>query len=169
MTEQRYRNPLYNDFDFLKINEFIEAWTWQELATGLKYSIISRDDIVEYANKILGDKTLNFETVLELAIVNPLEDIIPILKKLLSFEEIQSEDYIMDKWRFAMLLQLYINKGKYDNVYVQIAEISADFNEPKDMYAFIHYRPVTSLDMMASWQDYLIKQCARFHINYNFS
>ena len=68
----------------------------------------------------------------------------------------------MDKWRFAMLLQLYFKRDQYTNVYEKIAEIGADFNHPKDMDGLIYYFPSTGISIEKSWANYIKEQCKRF-------
>ena len=57
-----------------------------------------------------------------------------------------------------MLLQLFRNKQKYENIYIQIAEIDADFNRPDDMRSFVYFRPTNGINMKTNWIDYLEKK-----------
>ena len=166
-TDSLYTNPIYKDYNFNDILNYMSEWTWQEMKIGLKYKIITYEEVIDYAKFILDDQRDNYELVLELIIS---EDVCyeALIDELICLEKAEEVQNIMDKWCFSMLFQLYLNKFLYNNVYEKIAEIGADFNHPKYMDDFIYYMPSDGIDLEASWIGYLKKQCIRFHIDCPF-
>ena len=156
----KYSNLLYKDFKFSEVIKLIQNWTWRELSVGIK-----NNDIIEYSKIVLQDGIQNFDLILEIAISDVLDDIKSKAQVLVNLEDNEDIEKIMDKWRFAMLLQLYFNKDKYSNVYEQISEIGADFNHPKDIDGFIYYMPADGTSLDISWLNYLKEQCDRFDID----
>ena len=148
---------LYTDFVFDDIWEYIPNWQWSEIKTGILECFISTDDVVKYAVHILEIGIDNYDDVLNLAIMEDYDydDILCLVEKLSSEEFLICEKQIVNKWRFAMLLQLFQNKHKYTNVYMQIAEIDADFNHPDDMKSFVYFRPTDGISMETHWINYL--------------
>lgn len=161
----KYSNPLYKDFKFFEIIKLIQNWTWREMSVGLEIEIIKNNDVIEYSKVILQDGIQNFDLILEIAISDALDDINHKVRKLVNLEDDEDIERIMDKWCFAMLLQLYFNRNKYSNIYEQISEIGADFNHPKDMDGFIYYMPADGISLDISWLNYLKEQCDRFDID----
>ena len=161
----KYSNLLYKDFKFSEVIKLIQNWTWRELSVGLENEIIKNNDIIEYSKIVLQDGIQNFDLILESAISDVLDDIKSKAQVLVNLEDNEDIEKIMDKWRFAMLLQLYFNKDKYSNVYEQISEIGADFNHPKDIDGFIYYMPADGTSLDISWLNYLKEQCDRFDID----
>ena len=161
-----YVYPLYKDFKFLEMIDFIQNWTWRELNIGLEIELIDNVDVIEYSKSILQEGIQNFDLILDIAISDDVEDIKSKVQVLANLEKDEQIDVIMDKWRFAMLLQLYFKREQYTNVYEKIAEIGADFNHPKDMDGLIYYFPSTGISIEKSWINYIKEQCKRFGIHY---
>lgn len=162
-------NLTYKDFLFTDIIKYIPNWTWQELKVALENKMISREDIIDYAKMILEEDIDNFDIILEIAIADVNDVLLPLMNKLITLENKQNEIEILNKWRFSILLYLYLNKDKYNNVYEIIAEISADFNHPEDMDGFIYYKPTDGIDMIVHWKNYLKDQCNRYNITYSLN
>ena len=160
-----YLHLLYQNFRFHEVTEWIHDWTWHELNKGLEVGILSMFDLIEYAKTILQSDIPGFEFILDIAISNVQDDIRCDLKQLMCLEDNESVVDIMDKWRFVMLLQLFYHRKEYSNVYVQIDEISADFNNPKDMEGFLYYMLATDCSIEEAWIRYLKEQGIRFHVS----
>lgn len=160
-----YTKPLYKDFKFSKIINIIQDWSWRELSIGLDIGLITNVDIINYAKTILQNDMPNFDMILEIAIGDNQDEIKHKMQKIIDSEGVESTDNIMDKWRFAMLLDLYFNRKEYSNVYEQVAEIATDFNHPKDMDGFIYYMPADGISLDISWLNYLKQQCERFNVD----
>lgn len=120
---------------------------------------------IRILNSILQESIQNFDLILDLAISEAVKDIKSKVQVLANLEKNEQTDVIMDKWRFAMLLQLYFKRDQYTNVYEKIAEIGADFNHPKDMDGLIYYFPSTGISIEKSWANYIKEQCKRFGIH----
>lgn len=158
---------MFTGFVFLDILKHIPKWSWDELEIGLKIGYITYKDIIEYAKHILDDNTEDYTYVLDLAIAEKNDDISGILNKLVTKSLINDEEIIVGKWRYAILLQLFINRDAYENVYQEIAKIDADFNHPKDMRGFIYYRPFDGTDMETNWRNYLKDNSKIYGNNYS--
>ena len=120
---------------------------------------------IRILNSILQEGIQNFDLILDLAISEAVKDIKSKVQVLANLEKNEQTDVIMDKWRFARLLQLYFKRDQYTNVYEKIAEIGADFNHPKDMDGLIYYFPSTGISIEKSWANYIKEQCKRFGIH----
>lgn len=120
---------------------------------------------IRILNSILQEGIQNSDLILDLAISEAVKDIKSKVQVLANLEKNEQTDVIMDKWRFAMLLQLYFKRDQYTNVYEKIAEIGADFNHPKDMDGLIYYFPSTGISIEKSWANYIKEQCKRFGIH----
>lgn len=122
-----YVYPLYKDFKFLEMIDFIQNWTWRELNIGLEIELINNVDVIEYSKSILQEGIQNFDLIIDIAISDDVEDIKSKVQVLANLEKDEQIDVIMDKWRFAILLQLYFKRDQYTNVYEKIAEIGGRF------------------------------------------
>lgn len=140
------------DFKFLEMIDFIQNWTWRELNIGLEIELIDNVDVIEDSKSILQEDIQNFDLILDIVISEAVEDIKSKVQVLTNLEKDEQIDVIMDKWRFAMLLQSYFKRDQYRNVYEQIAEIGADFNHPKDMDGLIYYFPSTCACYYAAYE-----------------
>jgi len=158
----------YKDFAFAEIVNYIPSWSWPELKFGVENRIISKNNIIDYAKDCLEENMENFEVVLEIVILDDKEDILRLINKLIVLENKNIETaIIIDKWRFAILLYLYMNRDKYSNVYEIIAEIAADFNHPEDMDGFIYYKPMGGVGRGSiHWENYLREQCIRYNVDF---
>ena len=76
---------------------------------------------IRILNSILQEGIQNFDLILDLAISEAVKDIKSKVQVLANLEKNEQTDVIMDKWRFAMLLQLYFKRDQYTNVYEKIA------------------------------------------------
>ena len=61
-----YVYPLYKDFKFLEMIDFIQNWTWRELNIGLEIELINSVDVIEYSKSILQEGIQNFDLILDL-------------------------------------------------------------------------------------------------------
>ena len=156
---------MYKDFVFRDTIVYIHNWTWQELLVGVEELIITMQMVVEYAKKIINEETTNYEMVINVIIAERCEEITESVERLAKEESLKDRKTILDKWRYAILLDLYFKREEYVNVYEQIALIAADFMHPKDMDSFIYYKPFDGTDMEINWINYLKEQSIRFEID----
>lgn len=139
-------------------------WTWQELDWAIKRNIICKQDVINYAIKILNNGLKNFDLVLQLSIAEHYENIDSILEELMRSDEKKPEKCIEDKWRYAILLYLYIHKDIIKNVYEDIEIVYADFDYPPDMNGFIRYMPLENdKGIEENWKQYLYEKKKKYH------
>jgi Uncharacterized protein conserved in bacteria len=153
----------YKMFDFAKIVKTINYWSWKELIWGQRNRIIRNKDIIEYAKNVLEEDIKRFDEVLELSIADEDEDIASLLVQLANLDKVETDEAIQEKWRYAILLDLYNNQDSYDNVYENIENIYADFDYQEDMASFIGYMPSSSgRSIEESWKMYLNDKSEQF-------
>ena len=158
-------DKMYKDFVFSNIIDYIRNWTWQELFVGVEESIITAKNVVEYAKYIIAENISDYEIVISVIIAERDEEIMKLVKSLTKGEKATDKQIILDKWRYAILLDLYFQKEKNTNVYEQIALISGDFRDTEDMNSFIYYMRANGIAMEANWVNYLNEQSKRFGVD----
>ena len=158
-------DKMYKNFVFSNIIDYIRNWTWQELFVGVEESIITVKNVVEYAKYIIAENVSDYEIVLSVIIAERDDEIMELVSSLTKGEKATGKQIILDKWRYAILLDLYFKKEKYINVYEQIALISGDFRNTEDMNSFIYYMRTNGIASEANWVNYLIEQSKRFGVD----
>ena len=156
---------MYKDFVFSNIIACIHNWTWQELLVGVEESIITVEMIVEYAKKIINEEISNYEMVLGIIIAERSEEVMELVRNLVEREREEDKQEILDKWCYAMLLELFLKRSEYSDVFKEIASIGADFMHPRDMDSFVYYMPTNGIAMEINWINYLKDQSLRFGID----
>lgn len=129
----------YENFSFSEICKKIDKWTYQELLFGFENQYITRDEIIFYSNSLLVDDIKNFDLILDIAIIEKYEEIVPMIHKIIKLEQKQEVDDINDKWLFAFVLNIYNKYYECEDFFVIIAELYDDFDAPEDMRGFIYY------------------------------
>lgn len=122
---------------FDKIIDLIPCWSWSELKFGLKKNIISKSDIISYANNILAEGIEDFDLVLKMSIAEKYE-VDEILKHLSGNEE-EQEEFLRKKWLFAMVFYAYTYCRS--NVFEIIDNLYSEFGYPEELNKLIGYMP----------------------------
>lgn len=72
------------------------------------------------------------------------------------------DDFINARWKYIILLWLFVNRNNDDTDYEQVNSVYASFNYPLDMKIFINYMPIQKVsqkqgyeNVLANWKDYL--------------
>ena len=128
---------LTHKFDFGKIIELIPCWGWNELKFGLLKNIISKSDIVYYANNILAEGIEDFDLVLKMSIADEYE-VDDILMHLSEYEG-EQEEPSCKKWIFALVFYAY--SYCRSNVFKVIEDIYSEFGYPEELNKLIGYMP----------------------------
>ena len=115
VMEKKY---LFTDFVFADILEYIPIWKWQELQMGVLEKFLSKSDVIRYATFSLEENMKNYNDVLNLVVMGDDVTFDYLLSKLSAEETLISDSKIINKWRYAMLFQLYLEKDKYEKVYI---------------------------------------------------
>ncbi|MBC1425574.1 DUF2247 family protein [Listeria seeligeri] len=152
-----------NNYDFFNFSQTRTNWNWQEILYGMENKIIARSEVINYATHVLDEGILGFDWVLKVAIADEYEDILPYIHELIYLEDSEDNSTIQDKWRYAILKELYANKSNYEDFNKKVEEIYADFDYPEDMAGFIGYMPsVDGKSMEEAWQEYLTSSEGKF-------
>lgn len=152
-----------NNYNFFSFSQTKTNWSWQELLYGMENKIIDRSEVINFATHVLDEGILGFDWVLKIAIADEYEDILPYIHELINLEDSEDNIMIQDKWRYAILKELYAKKSNYEDFNEKVEEIYADFDYPEDMAGFIGYMPsVDGKSMEESWQEYLTSSEEKF-------
>lgn len=152
-----------NNYDFFSFSQTKTNWSWQELLYGMENKIIDRSEVINFATHVLDEGILGFDWVLKIAIADEYEDILPYIHELINLEDSEDNIMIQDKWRYAILKELYAKKSNYEDFNEKVEEIYADSDYPEDMAGFIGYMPsVDGKSMEESWQEYLTSSEEKF-------
>jgi len=136
----------YIEFSYKDIKEYI-PWSWQEIQYAVNQNIISSENVIEHAIKVLDEGILGYDIVLELAILDKDEDISPFLKKLTMLEKLEDEEYIKAKWLYAVLWSLYQKRNSYEDALEMVERIYSDFDYPQNIASLIRYMPSEEGDL----------------------
>lgn len=141
----------------------IKSWSWQELLWGLENKFIDRKELVNYIVDSFSEKLTEIPPVLRIITAYDYEDIYPEVSELCSSEVYESEIEIKAKWKYVLLQELYDNRDSYENVFVKVDEIYANFGYPEDKVEFIGYMPSNSgKGIEQSWQEFLNKEQRKY-------
>ncbi|MCQ9209567.1 DUF2247 family protein [Granulicatella seriolae] len=155
-----------NKYDFFNFSQTKTSWLWQEILYGMENKILTRSDVINYATRILDEDILGFDWVLKIVIAKDYEDILPYIHELIDLEDDEDTSIILDRWRYAILKELYSKKSNYEDFNGKVEEIYADFDYPEDMSGLIGYMPlVGGKTMEESWQGYLTSSEKKLKIN----
>ena len=123
---------------FIALQNKSVCWTWQELLFGIKHNIIEIEDIIYYSNEIISEDDDDFETIMQILIVD-IDEVEPIVEKLALKEEKQLEDDIVSKWIFMIIYFYYLTNRNI--VFDMIDEIYSDFDYPPEISGLVPYMP----------------------------
>lgn len=124
--------------NFERICQQVTEWTWIELQSGVEMSIISYDDIIFYARKVLNEETEQFNLVLNLAIAE-VEEIEELLNMLACSEEKKNTMSINSKWIFSIINDAYLYS--YEILHEVIEDVYVKFDYPNEISNLISYMP----------------------------
>ena len=124
--------------NFERICQQVTEWTWIELQSGVEMSIISYDDIIFYARKVLNEETEQFDLVLNLAIAE-VEEIEELLNMLACSEEKKNTMSINSKWIFSIINDAYLYS--YEILHEVIEDVYVKFDYPNEISNLISYMP----------------------------
>jgi hypothetical protein len=154
----------YIEFSYKDIKEHI-IWSWQEIQYAVNQNIISSENVIEHAIKILNEGILGYDIVLQLAILDDDEDISPYLRQLTMLEKVEDEEHIKAKWLYAILWSLYQRRNNYEDALEMVERIYSDFDYPQNIVSIIRYMPSEEGDLSGrefneellykKWESYL--------------
>ena len=124
--------------NFERICQQVTEWTWIELQSGVEMSIISYDDIIFYARKVLNEETEQFDLVLNLAIAE-VDEIEELLNMLARSEEKKNTMSINSKWIFSIINDAYLYS--YEILHEVIEDVYVKFDYPNEISNLISYMP----------------------------
>jgi hypothetical protein len=123
---------------FCAIHDKFSSWTWQELLFGIKHNIILIENIIAYINETISEDNKDFETILQILIVDA-EEVESIVEKLALNEDKQNEEDIVSKMIFLIIYYFYTTDR--NKIFDMIDDVYCVFDYPPEISHLVPYMP----------------------------
>ncbi len=150
----------------MDINFFQEhniSLSLQDIALGVKYEFIDLDIASKLVDQVVFNNP-NDSQALDLS----LKIILNGNYSYIYDEFFVENDFILDKWRYILLLWAFDNRLGDSSDYEKINMIYASFGYPEDMNKLVNYNPVDPKENLQGGYEYILDNWIQYLKEYDY-